>query len=103
MVYYNRTAYSSLFLLQHDRPQDKWVLFNIAALFFRAIGNPYHAVECVRRALHFSPSRARDVALIQLANILRRFGHVSDAAVVMRMALEQHPLEVDVKTILNAC
>jgi tetratricopeptide (TPR) repeat protein len=77
----------------HDRPQDKWVLFNIAALFFRAIGNPYHAVECVRRALHFSPLHAKDVALIQLANILRRFGHVSDAAVVMRMALEQHPDE----------
>ena len=69
------------------------MLFNIAALYFRVIGNPYHAVECLRRALHFSPPHARDVALIQLSNILRRFGHVSDAAVVMRTALEQHPLE----------
>ena len=32
-----------------------WVLYNMAAFYWRIKGSPYHVVECVRRALHFSP------------------------------------------------
>jgi hypothetical protein len=27
----------------------------MAAFYWRIKGDPYHAIECVRRALHFSP------------------------------------------------
>jgi len=35
-------------------------------------GNLNEAVECLRRALHFSPENFKDVALVSLANILHR-------------------------------
>ncbi|CAG2224007.1 Tetratricopeptide repeat protein 17 [Mytilus edulis] len=42
--------------LQKNR--TSWILYNMAAFYWRIKGDPYHAIECVRRALHFSPSLA---------------------------------------------
>ena len=32
-----------------------WVLLELATLYWRARGNPYQAIECIRRALHYTP------------------------------------------------
>ena len=42
---------SSLFL-QND---TSWVLLNLATLYWKSEGDPLHAIECIRRALHYSP------------------------------------------------
>lgn len=36
-----------------------WVLYNLAGLYWRIIGNNYQGVECVRRALYFAPDQYR--------------------------------------------
>ena len=35
--------------------KTSWVLYNMAAFYWRIKGDPYHVIECARRALHFSP------------------------------------------------
>ena len=47
-------------------------MYNLAAFYWRMKGNLNEAVECLRRALHFSPENYKDVALVSLANILHR-------------------------------
>ncbi|XP_065199397.1 tetratricopeptide repeat protein 17-like isoform X1 [Sycon ciliatum] len=68
-----------------------WALFHIAGLFFRVVGNPFHALECMRRAVHFAPFVARDVPLLGMAEILHRTGQMADAVVLLRAALGTHP------------
>ncbi|KAK3103819.1 hypothetical protein FSP39_022148 [Pinctada imbricata] len=65
-----------------------WVLYNMAAFFWRIKGDPYRTIECVRRALHYSPRNQKDVALISLANVLHRARYSNEAAVVVHAALD---------------
>ena len=39
-------------LLQHP---SSWVMFNLAALYYRVEGSAYHALGCLRGALHHAP------------------------------------------------
>ena len=77
---------------QNVGPQ--WVLYNLAGLYWRIIGNNYHGVECLRRSLHLSPPEYRDVPLNNLANILYRWGRIDDALIVMKDALNISDFEV---------
>ncbi len=43
---------SVIFILQNN---TDWILLNLAGIFWRVTGPTVHAVECLRRALHFSP------------------------------------------------
>ena len=63
------------------------MLYNLAALYWRIVGNTVNGIECARRALYFAPDQYRDVPLVNLANILYRVGRVNDAILVMREAL----------------
>jgi tetratricopeptide (TPR) repeat protein len=78
--------------VQNIGPQ--WVLYNLAGLYWRIIGNNYHSVECLRRSLHLSPAEYRDVPLNNLANILYRWGRIDDALIVMKDALNISDYEV---------
>ncbi|KAK7486422.1 hypothetical protein BaRGS_00022346, partial [Batillaria attramentaria] len=78
-------------LKQNIGPQ--WVLYNLAGLYWRIIGNNYHGVECLRRSLHLSPPEYRDIPLNNLANILYRWGRIDDALVVMKDALNISDIE----------
>lgn len=71
-----------------------WVLFNLAGLYWRVAGNGFQGVECIRRALHTVPEQYRDVPLVNLANVLYRWGRHDDAVVVMQEALKINDLEV---------
>nr|XP_022314692.1 tetratricopeptide repeat protein 17-like isoform X1 [Crassostrea virginica] len=70
-----------------------WVLYNLAGLYWRIIGNNYQGVECIRRSLYLVPEEYKDVPLVNLANILYRWGRVEDAVTVMRDALDVNDLE----------
>ena len=72
------------------------MLYNLAGLYWRIYGNNYHGIECIRRALYFSPDEFKDVPLVNLANILYKWGHIDDAIRVMRDAVEVSDLEVRV-------
>lgn len=70
-----------------------WVLYNLAGLYWRIIGNNYQGVECIRRSLYLVPEEYKDVPLVNLANILYRWGRFEDAVTVMRDALAVNDLE----------
>ena len=71
-----------------------WILYNLATLYWRIVGNTINGLECARRALYFVPDEYRDVPLLNLANILYRVGRVDDAIVLMREALSINDFEV---------
>ncbi|XP_062591170.1 tetratricopeptide repeat protein 17-like [Saccostrea cucullata] len=70
-----------------------WVLYNLAGLYWRIIGNNYQGIECIRRSLYLVPDEYRDVPLINLANILYLWGRFEDAVTVMKDALAVNDLE----------
>ncbi|XP_078077183.1 tetratricopeptide repeat protein 17 isoform X1 [Mustelus asterias] len=67
---------------------SSWVLYNMAAFYWRMKNEPYQVVECVIRALHFSPRQHKDIALMNLANVLHRAHFSADAAILVHAALD---------------
>ncbi|XP_072448766.1 tetratricopeptide repeat protein 17 isoform X1 [Chiloscyllium punctatum] len=67
---------------------SSWVLYNMASFYWRMKNEPYQVVECVIRALHFSPRQHKDVALMNLANVLHRAHFSADAAILVHAALD---------------
>ncbi|WAR01220.1 TTC17-like protein [Mya arenaria] len=88
----------------------KWILFNLAGLYWRIIGNNYHAIECFRRSIYTSPIEVQDVSEVNLANVLYRWGRYEDARVLnysgavyrYELALEAEPEYTDVTNTLRA-
>ena len=76
-----------LLLLQNG---PNWVLFNIASLYWRVIGDPSNAIECLRRAIHYAPDKTADVGFVGLANVLHRVGYLNEAVISVRAALDIH-------------
>ncbi|CAI8054896.1 Tetratricopeptide repeat protein 17 [Geodia barretti] len=65
-----------------------WGLFVVASLYWRVSGNPKHSIECLRRALHYSPNIVKDVGYIALANVFHRHGYVKEAVIAARASLD---------------
>uniref|UniRef100_A0A3B5AMA1 Tetratricopeptide repeat protein 17-like n=1 Tax=Stegastes partitus TaxID=144197 RepID=A0A3B5AMA1_9TELE len=70
------------------RNSSSWVLYNMASFYWRMKNEPQRAVDCVVRALHFSPRPHKDVALVNMANILHRAHFSADAAILAHAALD---------------
>nr|XP_054588205.1 tetratricopeptide repeat protein 17 [Nothobranchius furzeri] len=70
------------------RNSSSWVLYNMASFYWRMKNEPQKALDCVVRALHFSPRQHKDVALINMANILHRAHFSADAAILAHAALD---------------
>eukprot|EP00053_Salpingoeca_punica_P019675 m.200772 g.200772 ORF g.200772 m.200772 type:complete len:1204 (-) comp17698_c0_seq1:183-3794(-) len=64
-----------------------FIYLNLAALYWRIRGNATQSIECLRRALAFSPPQLRDVAMLSLANVLLKCKHAADALVVVQNAV----------------
>lgn len=80
-------------LVQETLQQNKtsWISFNMAAYYWRTQGNATNAIDCVRRALHFSPREFKYISLINLGNILHHSRHSEEAAIVVRAAVDNAP------------
>ncbi|XP_031756284.1 tetratricopeptide repeat protein 17 isoform X2 [Xenopus tropicalis] len=65
-----------------------WVLYNMASFYWRIKNEPYQVVECAMRALHFSSRQNKDIALVNMANILHRAHFSADAAILVHAALD---------------
>uniref|UniRef100_A0A8C5D2X3 Tetratricopeptide repeat protein 17 n=1 Tax=Gouania willdenowi TaxID=441366 RepID=A0A8C5D2X3_GOUWI len=70
------------------RNSSSWVLYNMASFYWRMKNEPQMAVDCVVRALHFSPRQHKDIALVNMANILHRAHFSADAAILAHAALD---------------
>uniref|UniRef100_A0A4W5PYF8 Tetratricopeptide repeat domain 17 n=2 Tax=Hucho hucho TaxID=62062 RepID=A0A4W5PYF8_9TELE len=70
------------------RNSSSWVLYNLASFYWRIKNEPRRAVDCVVRALHFSPRQHKDLSLVNMANILHRAHFSADAAIVAHAALD---------------
>ncbi|XP_061132156.1 tetratricopeptide repeat protein 17 [Syngnathus typhle] len=70
------------------RNTSSWVLYNMASFFWRMKNEPQRAMDCVVRALHFSLRPHKDIALVNMANILHRAHFSADAAVLAHAALD---------------
>uniref|UniRef100_A0A3Q2Z695 Tetratricopeptide repeat domain 17 n=1 Tax=Hippocampus comes TaxID=109280 RepID=A0A3Q2Z695_HIPCM len=70
------------------RNTSSWVLYNMASFYWRMKNEPQRTMDCVARALHFSPRHHKDVALVNMANILHRAHFSADAAVLAHTALD---------------
>ncbi|XP_069821242.1 tetratricopeptide repeat protein 17 [Dendropsophus ebraccatus] len=79
-----------------------WVLYNIASFYWRMKNEPFHVVECAMRALHFSSRHNKDVALLNLANVLHRAHFSADAAILVHAALDVAPgLDVSPDSLIS--
>ena len=70
------------------------MLYNLAGLYWRIVGNNKQGIECLRRALYYSPEKYRDVPLVNLASVLYKWGRIDDTVAVMRDAVNVNDLEV---------
>ncbi|XP_038052658.1 tetratricopeptide repeat protein 17-like [Patiria miniata] len=66
---------------------EKWLIFNLAGFYWLMIGNNYHGIECLRRALHRAPVEYADVPLVNAASVLLNARRAEDAVQLLRMAL----------------
>uniref|UniRef100_A0A914XPD7 Tetratricopeptide repeat protein 17 n=1 Tax=Plectus sambesii TaxID=2011161 RepID=A0A914XPD7_9BILA len=73
----------------------RWILLNLAALYWRVLGVPSEAVACLRMALAEQPERYPDVALIQLAQLVITAGgdRYDDAITLLNKAIERDNFE----------
>ena len=74
-----------------ERNATSWISFNLATLYYRIMGNAREALECCRRALHFSPREHRAIALVDMGNILTHTHHQEDAILVLHAAVDHKP------------
>ena len=58
------------------------------------VGNSQHGLECLRRSLYHCPPRLLDIPLVNLGNLLYKWGRVDDAITVVIDALAVNDLEV---------
>ncbi|XP_033645918.1 tetratricopeptide repeat protein 17-like [Asterias rubens] len=66
---------------------EKWLLYNLGGFYWLMIGNNFHGVECLRRALVHAPVEYADVPLVNAASVLLHAGKAEDAVQLLRMAL----------------
>eukprot|EP00112_Aurelia_sp_Birch-Aquarium-sp1_P009222 Seg2039.1 transcript_id=Seg2039.1/GoldUCD/mRNA.D3Y31 product="Tetratricopeptide repeat protein 17" protein_id=Seg2039.1/GoldUCD/D3Y31 len=78
-----------------EKNETSWILLNLAGIYWRVAGPTNNAVECLRRALHYSSRQHKDIALASMANVLHRAKHSLDAAILMHAALETS-VELDI-------
>lgn len=79
-----------------------WVLYNMASFYWRIKNEPHHVVECAMRALHFSSRHNKDIALLNLANVLHRAHYSADAAILVHTALDVSPgLDVSTDSLVS--
>jgi tetratricopeptide (TPR) repeat protein len=74
-----------------DKNKTSWVLYNLAAIYWRARGDPSQAIDCIQRALYYSPSQYHDIPLLHLTNVLLYSGRYDDALVPLKTALSFSP------------
>jgi len=66
-----------------SRNAKNWVLFNLAAAYWRIQGNAFEAIECSRRAFHFAPDKYKHMSLLNIGAVLHKHGYTRNATVII--------------------
>lgn len=77
-------------LSEQDKQKNLWFLYNVAALYFRIMGDNLKAVECIRRSVSRVPSEHLDIPFVNAGNILYRLGRIDDAARLVGSSLKMN-------------
>ncbi|KAJ8678526.1 hypothetical protein QAD02_014313 [Eretmocerus hayati] len=70
-----------------------WVLSMLASLYWRIVGKPRNALDCLQLAITSVPDRFRDVPLISIASISQKFSLIDNALFVAQEAFRVNPVE----------
>ncbi|XP_033211674.1 tetratricopeptide repeat protein 17 isoform X2 [Belonocnema kinseyi] len=70
-----------------------WVLSMLASLYWRVVGKPRNALDCLQLALNSVPNRFKDVPLISIASISQKVNLINNALTVAEEALNVNPVE----------
>ena len=67
-----------------SKEKQSWNAYNLAALYWRMKGEPYEAIECVRRGFYVGATvESQYVSLVSLGNILHQSLRSEDASTVL--------------------
>ena len=58
------------------------------SIFLSFSGNAYEAIECSKRAFHYSPGKYKDIPLLNMANVLHKHGYTKNATSLLKKALK---------------
>ncbi|EZA50628.1 Tetratricopeptide repeat protein [Ooceraea biroi] len=70
-----------------------WVLSMLASLYWRVVGKPRLALDCLQLALDDVPCEFRDVPLVSIASIHHKVGLIDDALRIADEALQTNAVE----------
>ncbi|CAB0038953.1 unnamed protein product [Trichogramma brassicae] len=71
-----------------------WVLSMLASLYWRIVGKPRNALDCLQLALDTVPDKFKDVPLVSVASISHKFSLVDNALSATQEAYKTNPVEV---------
>ena len=66
----------------------------LASLYWRVVGKPRSALDCLQLALNSVPNRFKDVPLISIASISQKVNLIDNALAVAEEAININPVEV---------
>ena len=85
------TTFANRINRQLERNRTSWLMYNLATLYYRVVGKAKEAVECCRRAIHFSPKEHRSISLVDMGNILTHSHQQEDGIIVLHAAVDHTP------------
>ena len=71
-------------------------MYSLASVYWRALGDGYNSIECLRRSIDYANYQDKDIGYIGLANVLHRHGYLENAIITARAALDIRPNSVSV-------
>jgi hypothetical protein len=86
-INYDKQALWSINELNKNR--TSWLAFVYLSRYFYSNSSYNNAIDCLRCALVYG-SNNNDIILIELANIVFRYGYIHDAIVFIERALDYH-------------
>lgn len=72
-----------------SRNQTSWLAYVYLSRYFHSNSSYHHAIDCLRCALTHG-SNYHDIILVELANIVFRYGYIRDAIVFLEKAVDYH-------------
>ena len=63
--------------------EKKWILYNLAGLYWRVEGDNEKAIECLRRSVHYAPASYADIPLVSMSNIMWVYYHLQTSIMLL--------------------
>lgn len=89
--------------ISNQKVAASWVLSILASLYWRIVGKPRLALDCLQLALDDVPKEFKDVPFVSIASIYHKVGLIDDAVRITNEALEINTVEVCIKNVIKFC